>query len=77
MRYDYTTFTTKGRQNGLSSFLIRWKSWGVVGAVEYVGPIEEFLPLLSLGQLTHVGKRAVFGLGHYSIVDGHGEPLSK
>jgi len=45
---------------------------GVVGGVEYAGPIEEFLPLLSMGQLTHVGKRAVFGLGRYSIVEAHG-----
>lgn len=45
---------------------------GIVGGVEYAGPIEEFLPLLSMGQLTHVGKRAVFGLGRYSIVDAHG-----
>ena len=33
-------------------------SEGVVGGVEYAGPIEEFLPLLYMGQLTHVGKRA-------------------
>lgn len=45
---------------------------GVVGGVEYAGPIEEFLPLLSMGQLTHVGKRAVFGLGRYSIAEAHG-----
>ncbi len=36
---------------------------GIVGGVEYVEPVEEFLPLLSMGKLTHVGKRAVFGLG--------------
>ena len=47
------------------------------GGVEYAGPIEEFLPLLCMGQLTHVGKRAVFGLGSYSIVDAYGRPLSK
>jgi hypothetical protein len=40
---------------------------GVVGRAEYAGPIEEFLPLLAMGQLTHVGKRAVFGLGRYGI----------
>lgn len=42
---------------------------GVVGSVEYVGPVEEFLPLLCAGQLTHVGKRAVFGLGRYRMPD--------
>jgi hypothetical protein len=40
---------------------------GVVGSAEYAGPVEEFLPLLVMGGLTHVGKRAVFGLGRYRI----------
>ena len=40
---------------------------GVVGSVEYAGPVEEFLPLLVMGHLTHVGKRAVFGLGGYRV----------
>ena len=50
---------------------------GVVGGVEYVGPVEEFLPMLSMGQLTHVGKRVVFGLGRFSIVDAHDRARSK
>ncbi len=41
---------------------------GIVGGVEYAGPIEEFLPLLCMGQLTHLGKRAVFGLGRYRLI---------
>jgi hypothetical protein len=41
---------------------------GIVGWAEYAGPVEEFLPLLYMGQLTHVGKRSVFGLGRYRIV---------
>ncbi len=40
---------------------------GVVGEAEYAGPIGEFLPLLAMGQLTHLGKRAVFGLGRYRL----------
>lgn len=40
---------------------------GVVGRVEYAGPVEEFLPLLHIGQPTHAGKRAVFGLGRYRL----------
>ncbi|MDQ4062432.1 MAG: CRISPR system precrRNA processing endoribonuclease RAMP protein Cas6 [Actinomycetota bacterium] len=40
---------------------------GVVGNVEYAGPVEKFLPLLVMGQLAHVGKRAVFGLGRYRL----------
>lgn len=40
---------------------------GIVGNVEYSGPISTFLPLICMGQLTHVGKRAVFGLGRYNV----------
>jgi hypothetical protein len=40
---------------------------GIVGQAEYAGPLREFLPLLVMGQLTHLGKRAVFGLGRYRI----------
>ena len=40
---------------------------GVVGGVEYAGPVEEFLPLMCMGQITHLGKRAVFGLGRYRV----------
>jgi len=46
---------------------------GTVGGVEYAGPVEEFLPLLYMGQLTHVGKRAVFGLGRYRIEETYSE----
>ncbi len=42
---------------------------GVVGSAEYAGSVEEFLPLLVMGQLTHVGKRAVFGLGRYRMLE--------
>ncbi|MBA3424094.1 MAG: CRISPR system precrRNA processing endoribonuclease RAMP protein Cas6 [Rubrobacter sp.] len=41
---------------------------GVVGSVEYAGPLAEFLPLLVMGGLAHVGKRAVFGLGRYRLL---------
>jgi len=40
---------------------------GVVGSVEYEGPVEEFLPLMCVGQISHLGKRAVFGLGKYRL----------
>jgi CRISPR/Cas system endoribonuclease Cas6 (RAMP superfamily) len=41
---------------------------GVVGDAEYEGSYHAFLALLYMGQLTHVGKRAVFGLGRYRIL---------
>ncbi len=45
---------------------------GIVGEAEYAGSIGEFLPLLVMGQLTHVGKGAVFGLGRYGVAGVHG-----
>ena len=40
-----------------------------MGSAEYAGPVEEFLPLLVMGQLIHAGKRAVFSLGRYRLVE--------
>ena len=41
---------------------------GVVGSAGYEGPaVGGFLPLLCLGQLSYVGRRAVFGLGKYRL----------
>lgn len=53
---------------------VNWRRWssrqhqgmdfdGVVGRVVYRGPVEAFLPLLSLAEAVHVGKNATFGLG--------------
>jgi hypothetical protein len=42
---------------------------GFVGEVTYEGDLEEFLPLLILGQHTHVGKYAVWGNGQYELVE--------
>lgn len=40
---------------------------GFIGDVTYEGDLEEFLPLLILGQFTHVGKYAVWGNGQYEV----------
>lgn len=40
---------------------------GVTGTVIYKGPIGSFVPLLSLGEIIHVGKGCTVGLGHYSL----------
>ena len=47
---------------------------GFAGEVTYEGNIEEFLPLLRLGEWTHVGKHAVWGNGQFQI--GFPETLS-
>lgn len=45
---------------------------GLVGRVTYQGPVAVFMPLLKLGELVHVGKGAVFGMGKYIILKGAG-----
>ena len=62
---------------------LRWVDWGrysnrqkakitmggLVGQVTYSGPLADFLPYLRLGELVHVGKGAVSGLGKYQMTD--------
>lgn len=46
----------------------RMKFGGVVGDITYQGDLEQFLPFIKLGELIHVGKGTVFGLGKYTIL---------
>lgn len=41
---------------------------GVIGTVTYAGPLRPFLPLLTAGQILHVGRGTSFGQGRYVIV---------
>jgi len=42
---------------------------GLVGTVVYEGDLQEFLPLIMLGEHVHVGKGAVFGMGWYTTAE--------
>jgi hypothetical protein len=44
------------------------KMGGVVGRLELAGELTEFMPLLRLGELVHVGKGTSFGLGKFRII---------
>lgn len=58
-----------------------WKDWerysnrqqqlmtlgGLVGKLELTGKLTPFMPYLQIGQWTHLGKNAVFGLGKYTL----------
>lgn len=41
---------------------------GFMGEMELSGDLTIYLPLLYLGQLTHLGKQTTFGLGKYEII---------
>jgi hypothetical protein len=78
---DYKAFGERAEAIRTAHCQVRWedrdrRSWktglshdmgGFVGEVTYEGDLEEFLPLLILGQYTHVGKYAVWGNGQYEI----------
>ena len=40
---------------------------GFVGTARFEGELDEFLPFLRLGELVHVGKGSVFGLGFFRV----------
>ena len=42
---------------------------GLVGRVRYTGDFAPFTPLLTLGQITHLGKGTTFGLGRYRLME--------
>lgn len=44
---------------------------GLVGEIVYAGDIAPFWPLLKLGEVIHVGKGCVFGLGKYEVKNEH------
>ncbi len=78
---EFKAFGERAEAVRTVSCKVRWedrdrRSWktglshdmgGFVGEVTYEGDVEEFLPLLILGQYTHVGKYAVWGNGRYEV----------
>jgi len=62
-----------------SSFApFRWKRYsnrqkqkidfsGVIGMLELEGDLTPFLPLLRMGEITHIGRGTVYGMGKYVI----------
>jgi hypothetical protein len=79
---DYKAFGERAEVVRTVHYQVRWedrdrRSWrtglahdmgGFIGEVTYEGNVQEFLPLLILGQYTHVGKYAVWGNGQYEMV---------
>jgi hypothetical protein len=46
----------------------RMRLGGVVGQVSYEGDFDDYLPILMIGELVHVGKAATFGMGKYKVI---------
>ena len=59
--FDWTRFSNRQKQ--------RMQLGGLMGHAFFTGDIEPFLPLLILGQTTHMGKGATFGLGRYKLME--------
>lgn len=78
---DYGTLIEEAEKIRVEKSQIRWIDWeryssrqdtrmklgGFVGRIIYKGDFAPFLPLLLIGQYTHIGKNCTFGLGKYEI----------
>lgn len=81
---DFTGLIDRAAEVRIIEDSARWVDWeryssrqdskmnlgGLAGRVVYQGPVSAFMPLLRLGELVHVGKGAVFGMGKYIILKG-------
>lgn len=47
---------------------VKMNMGGLIGQVCYEGDWQEFWPLVRLGEVVHVGKGCVFGLGGYGVI---------
>ncbi|MDH7578370.1 MAG: CRISPR system precrRNA processing endoribonuclease RAMP protein Cas6 [Bacillota bacterium] len=62
---DDTSWVTIGRYSSRQARRVPLE--GFVGRAVYEGPLGDFLPLLLLGELIHVGKGTVFGQGRFEL----------
>lgn len=46
----------------------RLSTGGMIGKITYVGDLDEYYPYIKFGQLLHIGKGCVMGLGKYEVV---------
>jgi hypothetical protein len=81
-KWDYAGLLKGAEAISIAESNLRWQEWqrysnrqkqavdmsGIVGEIIYQGDFNRFWELLKLGEMLHVGKGAVFGLGKYKIV---------
>lgn len=84
LEVDYKGLIKEAKKIDLIQAEVRWIDWerysrrqsqrmklgGFTGRASYEGDLSKFLPFLKVGEYTHVGKAAVFGLGKYQLLPG-------
>ncbi|MEM2742098.1 MAG: CRISPR system precrRNA processing endoribonuclease RAMP protein Cas6, partial [Nitrososphaeria archaeon] len=81
--FDYKLLTTKSKNVKIKLDNLCWYDWerystrqktkmklgGLIGKITYQSEetFNLFLPFLTIGQYTHIGKNCTFGLGRYEI----------
>ncbi len=59
---DFTRFVSP--EKGIKSV---HQGRGLLGEATYTGGLDEFLPLLKLGQFLHMGENSIYGFGRYKM----------
>lgn len=81
LKLDFKNLIQRATKIKTEEMNVRWVDWerysfaqarrmklgGFIGEVKYKGDLSEFLPFLLLGQHTHIGKGATFGMGWYRM----------
>jgi CRISPR/Cas system endoribonuclease Cas6 (RAMP superfamily) len=85
---DYLPLVREAAAHVAAEPRLRWYDWGrrsvrqkrsmrlggVLGEIQFSGPVGPFLPLLRAGEIVHAGKACTFGLGQYRISEGKASP---
>lgn len=78
---DFASLLDKAETISVENDSLSWQTWlrysgkqkrrmnwgGVVGELDLVGELSEFMPYIRLGEYIHVGKSTAFGLGQYKV----------
>lgn len=81
-KWDFKNIIEKAKDIETIKSQIQWFDWerysnrqkrkmnmgGFKGTITFEGKISQFIPLLKIGEIIHIGKGTTFGLGKYEIV---------
>ena len=81
LELDFASLLDRAKTITVENDSLNWKTWwrysgrqkqrmnwgGLVGELDFVGELSQFLPYIRLGEYVHVGKSATFGLGQYQL----------